>query len=294
MVIRIGCCHIGICYPEGDLHLRGCHNDVIHIQSFLSKLYSAFDINYYILIDTDDRLCGTSDNIHYNTPTKDNIQTTLLNMIDKFEYIIITYSGHGSNVIDWNGDEQDGRDEAICPIDFKDNGFILDDWFKHDFLKKLNKQVKVRILMDCCHSGTIMDLKYKYDIRYPTIFSTNLPALDCDVQCLSGCGDEQSSFDVYTTFKFQGAFTHCFLKTFNAQLNTKRLCSNINNELEKGGWGGEHGQISKYTSSRSITNTDVFLLYVTDNVQVSTDIILNQNDIHNPSFDLFMNVCSIG
>lgn len=309
MVIKIGCCHIGIRYPEGNIHLRGCHNDVKTVQSFISQLYGNndnFTIDYHIIIDTSDKICGVSNNIFYNTPTTNNIKNTLLNMINKYDYVILSYSGHGTYITDWNGDEKDGQDEAICPIDFQKSGFISDDWIKNQFLSKLNKNVKVRILMDCCHSGTIMDLKYKYDIRYPNIDSTNFPALECDVQCLSGCGDDQSSFDVYTAFKFQGAFTNCFIKSFDKNINTKRLCYNINNELEKGGWGGDKGQISKYTSSRPILNNDIFFLYLEENNNINTTNILNLNDTNttsnnqivplnnnDQSLDLFMSMCNI-
>lgn len=37
------------------------------------------------------------------------------------------YSGHGTQVTDRDGDEQDGKDEAICPLDHK---MITDDELK--------------------------------------------------------------------------------------------------------------------------------------------------------------------
>ena len=35
--------------------------------------------------------------------------------------------GHGSQVRDLDGDEEDGYDEVICPLDFKTAGPIVDD-----------------------------------------------------------------------------------------------------------------------------------------------------------------------
>jgi len=309
MVIKIGCCNIGIRYPEGNLHLRGCHNDVKSIYTFLQELYGnqkdKFEIDYQILIDTDDKICGNSDNITYQYPTYDNIQNSILKLISGYDYIILSYSGHGSYITDWNGDETDGQDEVICPVDFETKGFIPDDWFRNQFLKKLNQNTKVRILMDCCHSGTIMDLKYKFDINNKYIENNDkLYQLDCDVQALSGCGDSQSSFDVYTAGKFQGAFTNCFIKSFHKDINTKKLCIDINNRLENGGWGGINGQICKYNSSRPILNDDKFLLYVDSNI--NTQNILNISDANttttnneiitfnnNNQLDLFMSLCSI-
>ena len=35
------------------------------------------------------------------------------------------YSGHGSQQQDHDGDEVDGTDETICPVDYKDAGQIF-------------------------------------------------------------------------------------------------------------------------------------------------------------------------
>ena len=37
------------------------------------------------------------------------------------------YSGHGSQVKDKDGDEIDGLDETILPVDFQKSGMIIDD-----------------------------------------------------------------------------------------------------------------------------------------------------------------------
>lgn len=303
MVIKIGCCHIGIRYPEGNLHLRGCHNDVKSVYTFLEELYGnqkdKFRIDYKILIDTDQKICGNDSNISYQYPTYDNIQSNLLTLTSGYDYVILSYSGHGTYITDLNGDEIDGQDEAICPVDFELKGFIIDDWFRNQFLKKMNKDVKVRVLMDCCHSGTMMDLKYKFDINKKYIVNNDtIVQLDCDVQALSGCGDSQSSFDVKTAGKFQGAFTNCFINSFNKDINTKKLCININNRLENGGWGGINGQICKYTSSRPILNDDTFLLHI--DKHINTQNISNISDANtialnkpNDNLKLFINLCSI-
>ena len=51
-------------------------------------------------------------------------------MIDaavKGDSLIFTYSGHGTWVPDKDGDEPDGRDEALCPYDLSSKGALLDD-----------------------------------------------------------------------------------------------------------------------------------------------------------------------
>lgn len=36
-------------------------------------------------------------------------------------------AGHGGNVEDTNGDEADGMDETLCPVDVGESGHITDD-----------------------------------------------------------------------------------------------------------------------------------------------------------------------
>jgi hypothetical protein len=45
----------------------------------------------------------------------------------KCEEIWIHYSGHGSQVRDRDGNEADGMDEVVVPVDYTTAGFIVDD-----------------------------------------------------------------------------------------------------------------------------------------------------------------------
>ena len=62
----------------------------------------------------------------------------------------ITYSGHGSQVPDQNGDESDGLDETWCLYDCQ----ILDDTL-FDLWSRFKEGVRIVIFSDSCHSGTI-------------------------------------------------------------------------------------------------------------------------------------------
>lgn len=71
------------------------------------------------------------------------------------EPFAIIYSGHGSQVIDDNGDEADGLDECLCPVDF-DGGkdfAILDDQLRR-WLGNVRSHCLV--VVDACHSGTVI------------------------------------------------------------------------------------------------------------------------------------------
>jgi len=69
--------------------------------------------------------------------------------------VVLHYSGHGTTLPDDDGDETDGTDEAIVPVDFNKAQFITDDDIRGFLLKDLKPGVSLTVFMDCCHSGTI-------------------------------------------------------------------------------------------------------------------------------------------
>ena len=69
--------------------------------------------------------------------------------------IVITYSGHGTFVPDTNGDEPDGRDEALCPYDIDKGNVLIDDEI-HQLFGQRAKGVKIVLISDSCHSGSVI------------------------------------------------------------------------------------------------------------------------------------------
>lgn len=70
------------------------------------------------------------------------------------------FLGHGGQIADKEGDEDDGYDEILIPGDYKESGQIVDDWIYSAFVTKIKAGVHVVAIVDCCHSGTAMDLPY--------------------------------------------------------------------------------------------------------------------------------------
>lgn len=70
--------------------------------------------------------------------------------------------GHGSRVRDQDGDEDDGYDETLVPVDFQRSGQIRDDDIFKILVQPLRAGVTMTCLMDCCHSGTVLDLPYRF------------------------------------------------------------------------------------------------------------------------------------
>ncbi len=66
------------------------------------------------------------------------------------DLFFLTYSGHGGSILDLNFDEDDLQDETWC---LYDRQFLDDELFSQ--LSKFNQGVKVFVVSDSCHSGTV-------------------------------------------------------------------------------------------------------------------------------------------
>lgn len=104
---------------------------------------------------------------------------------------VFHFSGHGTQVEDLNGDEADGLDEAICPLDFESEGVVTDD----ELHALLPEQGTTLVVLDCCHSGTGVDLPYRYDADGQAHIEAKPDPHKRRrfVVALSGCGDAQES-----------------------------------------------------------------------------------------------------
>lgn len=96
-------------------------------------------------------------------PSKWNILSVFRELIDDSrsgDSLFFSFSGHGTQCRDTNGDEPDGWDEALVPADFMSAGLILDDHLR-ELLQKLSPGARLTALIDACHSGSAMDLPFE-------------------------------------------------------------------------------------------------------------------------------------
>jgi len=163
----------------------------------------------------------------------------------KGDIFFLSYSGHGGQVPDLNGDEYDLQDETWCLYD----GQLIDDELRL-LWGEFVKGVRVLVLSDSCHSGTVtklaffaraegmavptMDLspeaeqpRYKFmppDIAMRTYrqnrdfyddLGASLPKkplpIRAAVRLISGCQDNQLSQDGI----FNGLFTGTLLRVWS-------------------------------------------------------------------------------
>ncbi|CCC06063.1 hypothetical protein SMACR_00281 [Sordaria macrospora] len=151
---------IGINYFGQDGELRGCINDTKNVSAFLVENYGYKREDMVIL--TDD---ATNPLLQ---PTKENILRAMQWLVagaQPNDALFLHYSGHGGQTEDTDGDEEDGFDEVIYPIDFKTAGHIVDDEIHYTVVKPLQAGVRLTCIFDSCHSGSVMDLPYIYSTK---------------------------------------------------------------------------------------------------------------------------------
>jgi hypothetical protein len=75
--------------------------------------------------------------------------------LEKGDLFFLSYSGHGGQLPDLSGEEEDQMDETWCLYD----GELVDDEL-YALLGRFVKGVRVLVLSDSCHSGTVTKLAY--------------------------------------------------------------------------------------------------------------------------------------
>ncbi|KAK0295496.1 hypothetical protein LTR82_018397, partial [Friedmanniomyces endolithicus] len=70
------------------------------------------------------------------------------------------YSGHGGQVRDDEGDRASGFDDTLVPVDFESSGQIASGILHNLLVSRLPPQSSLFIVLDCCHSGSALELPY--------------------------------------------------------------------------------------------------------------------------------------
>lgn len=204
----------GLNYANDEgMKLNGCINDVNNIATYLNA-----ELGIPCEVITDD------------VNQKDTTAMGMLNKLyqiamttykEDLDFVWIHYSGHGSSIIDKDGDEKDGNDEALVPIDVRTMGLIPDDYIQVLF-SYFNPKTRVIFVFDCCHSGTIGDVFFSWDSPH----ECNVENVMCNVKAklitISGCLDDQTSADAFNVLgdnKYVGALTACMLTVLKENKN---------------------------------------------------------------------------
>lgn len=125
-------------YPTPEHRLAGCVADAQMWADALTRL----GFTASLLLD--------------EQATREAIDRELLALVNGSvagDVIVFQYAGHGTHVPDLNGDDEDGEDEALCPVDFATGHLYIDDDVAAAFAR-IPDGVNMTCFMDCCHSGT--------------------------------------------------------------------------------------------------------------------------------------------
>jgi len=146
---------IGINYVGQQGELAGCHNDVGNMKRYIQKVHGFTDEHMTVLMDDG----------QHEEPTYGNIMAAFRQLVENTkegDAVFVHYSGHGGKLRDDDGDEADGYDETLVPLDYQEAGQIRDDDIFSTLIGPMPRNVTMTCVMDCCHSGTVLDLPYSF------------------------------------------------------------------------------------------------------------------------------------
>ncbi|GAC96832.1 hypothetical protein PHSY_004416 [Pseudozyma hubeiensis SY62] len=160
---------IGINYFGQNGELRGCINDVRNVQGFLRQRgYKDDDM----VVLTDDQRDARS------IPTRQNMTAAmhwLVRGAQPGDALFFHYSGHGGQAKASQGDEADGYNETIIPVDYQQVGQMEDDELHAIMVRPLPVGCRLTAIFDSCHSGTALDLPYVYttsgNVKEPNVIA---------------------------------------------------------------------------------------------------------------------------
>lgn len=131
-------------YP-GPARLECARVDVPNVAGLLRDTYKFPEKNIKIL--RDQAATGAA--------IRQSFKSHLIDQVKPGDVAVFYFTGHGSTRPDLDGDEEDGLDELICPVDY--SPLKWDEMITDDDLGAWLKQVQTQnivVVLDCCHSGT--------------------------------------------------------------------------------------------------------------------------------------------
>lgn len=268
--LLIGCNYSGY----KGLELRGCIADAKNVRDYLLAKQGFAEQDIRLLTD------------------ETAVKPKRKHILDGLQWLIagaqpgdslyLHFSGHGSQVTDLNGDESDGLDETIVPLDYQTAGQITDDELRA-VADKIPEGVRCTWVIDACHSATVVDLPYNFEdnstyaksgkpssyvssdwnTRITSIKNQGYKETRASLLVISGCQDKFTSADTVEDGKSQGAMTYSLLKTLKnaeqrgkTEITIERLLKDMSCLL----------RVKKYTqkpnvsSGQKISLTDAFTI----------------------------------
>ena len=222
---------VGLNYTGTSIALQGCINDANRMKQTLKDKFGYKDVT--VLTDR-------------NITKQKNILELLDELIaSKNNTMYFQYSGHGVQQYDRSGDETDRMDEALYSVD----GTIITDDQINQRIRKVSEGKTLILVIDACHSGTMVDLPYQ--LKGDNIVKINNNQVTGDVICISGCRDNQVSMDIKKGNTAYGAMSNALQQVLkgngiNRKTDWRSLVNQIGTELKK----NKYAQVPQLCVSR--------------------------------------------
>jgi metacaspase-1 len=190
-------------YPGIFNDLKGCVNDAKDWSVWLQGL--GFDVS--LMLDSQ--------------ATRTNVKAALqglINATNAGDIAVFTYSGHGTQVVEYGSEEGDPYDEAICLYD----GNVIDDELRI-VLQGIHPQATLVVISDSCFSGSVTRIAGEKAVpRFipPTVSTEErtarrsflLPEANMPEILITGCSDSEFSYDAEFNGRPNGAMTALALR----------------------------------------------------------------------------------
>ncbi|CAL4939734.1 unnamed protein product [Urochloa decumbens] len=234
---------VGVSYTGTPHELRGTVNDVKEMRRILVDKFGYPSGCILELTEMERDLS--------RVPTRQNLLRAMRWLVDgcaSGDSLVFHFAGHGVQHVDLKGDEVDGYNEALCPVDFRRSGNILDDEINETLVRPVGRGVKLHAIVDTCHSGTILDLPYlcrmsrtgywQWENQYPGGGGKGKSPNGGLVISISGCRDDQKSDDTsgFPESASIGAMMDSFIQAVDAEPGTTygRLLSAMRARIRDG------------------------------------------------------------
>jgi metacaspase-1 len=202
-------------YPGTENDLSGCVNDANDWAAELKR--RGFEVT--LLLDAQSKKAAMVESMR-----------GLITKAKAGDNVVITYSGHGTWLPDQDGDEADGRDEALCPYDLMTESLTDDELF--EIFTDRNPRTRLIFISDSCHSGTVARyhlatgatrrirfMPPAFFIKDPSVLARARSVERVPVRgrarssalLFAGCQDTEYSWDANFAGRPNGAFTRTAL-----------------------------------------------------------------------------------
>jgi hypothetical protein len=181
---------VGINYKNRSNRLFGCINDIILMENYLKEVYGYTSFK---------RLSDDTTIKPYKKEILDEI-IDLLNNSNPGDTIIFNFSGHGTEY------------GSLLTLDGE---YISGDYIFKTITTYLKDDIKLLIILDCCHSSSVIQLKYTWDDKHDLIINKTNNETNKQIVILSSCLSDEKSIETTHGNKRQGILTSSIINCLN-------------------------------------------------------------------------------